>query len=308
VLDLSPARFCRIVVVRVLYHCHQCVDAASGGIRDWNNGRVGSHEHSGAAVEPLDSLAIPPQHDRCCRDGQFCDGRFGSLLPIDETARRVRSAICPGRCRRRVGRYAPHGISHWGWAGKNGSRAPAGHLGRHGRPLRDSGRSAAGTVGQPDMERLRLDNPILIPDILSFLDYRRWKAEVQVLKEFHLDVWPDNIPLLYYSYHIMVGLGTIFIAVMGLSALFLWRRRLYETRPLLWALMLAVPFPYIATTAGWMTAELGRQPWLIHGLMRTIKGAIPKSAYSPINPSSVNNPFPVETCGEGCSCCLSWAK
>src|SRR5262249_31495906 len=48
------------------------------------------HEHSGAAVEPLDSLAIPPQHDRCCRDGQFCDGRFGGLLPIDETARRVR--------------------------------------------------------------------------------------------------------------------------------------------------------------------------------------------------------------------------
>jgi len=131
-------------------------------------------------------------------------------------------------------------------------------------------------IGQPDMERLRLDNPILIPDILSFLTYRRWKAEVQGLKDFPRDVWPDNIPLLYYSYHIMVGLGTIFIAVMGLSALFLWRRRLYETRPLLWALMLAVPFPYIATTAGWMTAELGRQPWLIHGLMRTIKGASPQ--------------------------------
>lgn len=75
-------------------------------------------------------------------------------------------------------------------------------------------------VGQPDMERLRLDNPILIPDILSFLTYRRWKAEVQGLKDFPRDVWPDNIPLLYYSYHIMVGLGTIFIAVMGLSALF----------------------------------------------------------------------------------------
>src|SRR5262249_45232468 len=73
----------------------------------------------------------------------------------------------------------------------------------------------------------------------------------------------------------MVGLGTIFIAVMGLSALFLLRRRLYETRPLLWALMLAVPFPYIATTAGWMTAELGRQPWVIYGLMRTAQGASP---------------------------------
>src|SRR5499433_2904468 len=71
----------------------------------------------------------------------------------------------------------------------------------------------------------------------------------------------------------MVGLGTIFIAVMGLSALFLWRRRLYGNRALLWALMLAVPFPYIATTAGWMTAELGRQPWIVYGLMRTSQGA-----------------------------------
>src|SRR5262249_18310272 len=45
--------------------------------------------------------------------------------------------------------------------------------------------------------------------------------------------------------------------------------------PLLWALMLAFPFPYIATTAGWMTAELGRQPWLVYGLMRTADGASP---------------------------------
>ena len=131
-------------------------------------------------------------------------------------------------------------------------------------------------VGQPDMERLRLDNPILIPDVLSFLTYRRWKAEVQGLNEFPREAWPDNIPLLYYSYHIMVGLGTLFIAVMALSGFFLWRRRLYSNRALLWTLMLSVPFPYIATTAGWMTAELGRQPWLIYGLMRTIHGASPQ--------------------------------
>jgi cytochrome d ubiquinol oxidase subunit I len=73
-----------------------------------------------------------------------------------------------------------------------------------------------------------------------------------------------------------VGLGTLFIAVMALSGFFLWRRRLYSNRALLWILMLSVPFPYIATTAGWMTAELGRQPWLIYGLMRTIEGASPQ--------------------------------
>jgi cytochrome d ubiquinol oxidase subunit I len=131
-------------------------------------------------------------------------------------------------------------------------------------------------VGQPDMDHLRLDNPILIPDVLSFLTYRRWKAEVQGLNKFPREAWPDNIPLLYYSYHIMVGLGTLFIAVMALSGFFLWRRRLYANRALLWTLMLSVPFPYIATTAGWMTAELGRQPWLIYGLMRTIQGASPR--------------------------------
>jgi cytochrome bd ubiquinol oxidase subunit I len=49
----------------------------------------------------------------------------------------------------------------------------------------------------------------------------------------------------------------------------LWRGRLLTTRPILWVLMLAFPFPYIATTAGWWTAELGRQPWIVYGLMRT---------------------------------------
>jgi cytochrome d ubiquinol oxidase subunit I len=130
-------------------------------------------------------------------------------------------------------------------------------------------------VGQPNTDRLQLDNPIEVPDVLSFLTYERWNAEVKGLKDFPRNLWPDNIPLLYYAYHIMVGLGTLMVAVMGLSVLFLWRGRLYSSAPLLWTLMLSIPFPYIATTAGWMTAELGRQPWLIYGLMRTINGASP---------------------------------
>ena len=74
----------------------------------------------------------------------------------------------------------------------------------------------------------------------------------------------------------MVGLGTIMIGMMILSALWLWRGRLYSNRSLLWMLLLSIPLPYIATTAGWMTAELGRQPWLIYGLMRTMDGASPR--------------------------------
>ncbi len=74
-------------------------------------------------------------------------------------------------------------------------------------------------VGQPDTERLQLDNPLLVPSALSFLTYRRWGAEVKGLKDFPRDQWPDNIPLLYYSYHIMVGLGTLLIALMVLCGL-----------------------------------------------------------------------------------------
>jgi cytochrome bd ubiquinol oxidase subunit I len=128
-------------------------------------------------------------------------------------------------------------------------------------------------VGQPDVAQKKLDNPLLVPRALSFLSYQRWMAEVKGLDAFREDQWPDNIPLLYYSYHIMVGLGTIFIAVMAVSAWRLRRGRLFTSRPLLWALMLMLPFPYIANTAGWMTAELGRQPWVIYGLMRTSEGA-----------------------------------
>lgn len=131
-------------------------------------------------------------------------------------------------------------------------------------------------VGQPDMKRLALDNPIEVPNVLSFLTYKRWNAEVKGLNAFPKDIWPDNIPLLYYSYHIMVGLGTIMVAIMALAGFFLWRGQLYSMRPVLWALMLSIPAPYIATTAGWMTAELGRQPWLIYGLMRTVDGVSPR--------------------------------
>jgi cytochrome d ubiquinol oxidase subunit I len=127
-------------------------------------------------------------------------------------------------------------------------------------------------LGQPDVERQKLDNPLVVPNALSVLTYKRWKAEVRGLNSFPRDIWPDNIPLLYFSYHIMVGLGTIFIAIQMLAAFALWRGRLYTSRPLLWILMLSVPFPYIATTAGWTTAELGRQPWLVYGLMRTAQG------------------------------------
>ncbi len=131
-------------------------------------------------------------------------------------------------------------------------------------------------LGQPDLGKQRLDNPLVIPSMLSFLTYRSWTADVKGLDSFPHDQWPDQVVLLYYSYHLMVGLGTIFIAVMGLAAWLLWRGCLYESRWMLWALMLSGPLPFIANTAGWITAELGRQPWVIYGLMLTSTGISPR--------------------------------
>jgi len=127
-------------------------------------------------------------------------------------------------------------------------------------------------MGQPDSAKKQLDNPLTVPKMLSFLTYKHWNAEVKGMDAFSKEDLPDNIALLYFAYHIMVGLGTMFIAVMGLSALLLWRNKLFDAKWMLWIIMLAAPFPYIANTAGWMTAELGRQPWLVHGLLRTSEG------------------------------------
>jgi cytochrome bd ubiquinol oxidase subunit I len=130
-------------------------------------------------------------------------------------------------------------------------------------------------IGQPDIEKRKLDNPLVIPQMLSFLTYRSWEAQIRGLNDFPEDQWPDNIALLYFSYHIMVGLGTMAIAVMALALLQLVRGKLFDTRWLLWILLLMFPFPYIATTAGWITAEVGRQPWLVYGLLRTADGPSP---------------------------------
>ena len=127
-------------------------------------------------------------------------------------------------------------------------------------------------IGQPNVKERRLDNPIAIPGILSFLVNGSFHSNVRGLEEFPEDTWPDNIELLYYAFHLMVTMGMIFVALMTLANVQRIRGRLESNRWLLWPLMLAFPFPYIANTLGWMTAELGRQPWLIYGLFRTSEG------------------------------------
>jgi len=127
-------------------------------------------------------------------------------------------------------------------------------------------------IGQPNMLEQKLDNVIEVPNVLSFLTYERWDAEIKGLNDFPKEDWPTSIPGLYYAYHMMVGLGTIFILIMAIGALLLWQRKLYNRRWYMYILMFAFPFPYIGNLAGWYTSELGRQPWLVYNLLRTSHG------------------------------------
>jgi cytochrome bd ubiquinol oxidase subunit I len=129
-------------------------------------------------------------------------------------------------------------------------------------------------IGMPDTHTHALIDPIFVPDILSFLAYGNFNANVKGLNAYADELEPP-VDLVYYAYHIMVGLGTIFSAIATLAVLYLWRKRLFEAPALLWTLMLAMPFPYIASEAGWVVTEVGRQPWIVYGIMRTSAGVSP---------------------------------
>jgi len=146
---------------------------------------------------------------------------------------------------------------------------PAALAGMEGK-FKTSDRADLALIGQPDVVNKRLDNPLVVPEILSFLAYGSFGSTVKGLDDFPQDEQPDNVELLYFAYHIMVGLGTIFIVLSILGVVKLVRNTLMDCRPVLWIFMFAFPFPYIATTMGWMTAEVGRQPWTVYGLQRTV--------------------------------------
>lgn len=162
------------------------------------------------------------------------------------------------------------------WNAKNVAKyQPASFAAMEGVFKTEPGGTEIVLIGQPNMVAKKLDNKIAVPDVLSFLTYKNWNKPIKGMNQFKKEDLPDNIPALYYAYHIMVGLGTIFIAIMFLAVFFLWRKKLFTLKPLLWIIMLLVPFPYIANLTGWYVAELGRQPYLVYGLLRTSAGISP---------------------------------
>ena len=111
-----------------------------------------------------------------------------------------------------------------------------------------------------------------IPYILSFLGYHDFNAEVKGLRDFPKDERPPVLPT-FLSFRTMVGLGTLFI-LLTLIGWFL-RNRLSENRWFLQIMLYAIPLPYLAIEMGWILAEVGRQPWIVYGLLKTSDAASP---------------------------------
>ncbi|WP_038056146.1 cytochrome ubiquinol oxidase subunit I [Thermodesulfobacterium hydrogeniphilum] len=122
-----------------------------------------------------------------------------------------------------------------------------------------------------------------IPGLVSFLSYNDFSAEIKGLKEWPKEERPPVV-LTFWSFRIMVGLGLLFIL---LSIWAVIKRKNPENYPLLLRLLLInIPLPYIACEAGWIVTDVGRQPWIIYGLLKT------NDAVSPISASQVGISFP----------------
>jgi cytochrome d ubiquinol oxidase subunit I len=118
-----------------------------------------------------------------------------------------------------------------------------------------------------------------IPSGLSLLVTRSLDGKVRGLKEFPREDRP-SVPTLFWSFRFMVAVGSLLLLVMLWAAL-LWRRgRLFSSRSFLWTLLIVHPLGFVATEFGWITTEVGRQPWLVYNLMRTAQGISPIPAGS----------------------------
>ena len=110
-----------------------------------------------------------------------------------------------------------------------------------------------------------------IPGGLSFLVHQDFQAPIKGLNDFPIEDRPSQINAVFQFYHIMVAIGMTLIG-MTLYASFLWsREKLFETKWLMWIFSYSVILPQIANQVGWFTAEMGRQPWVVYGLLRTSK-------------------------------------
>ena len=122
--------------------------------------------------------------------------------------------------------------------------------------------------GIPDAEEEKVHYEIKIPKLLSLFAFGDIDAEVKGLKEFPKDEWPP-LKTTFFSFHIMVVMGFVFILFTGICLLMLYKKKLFESKLMLKLMFFLIPLPFIANELGWVAAEVGRQPWAVYHLLKT---------------------------------------
>ncbi|PHS60128.1 MAG: cytochrome ubiquinol oxidase subunit I [Alcanivorax sp.] len=131
--------------------------------------------------------------------------------------------------------------------------------------------------GWPNEETAEVDYAIKIPGLASLILKHDIDATVTGLDAFPRDEWPP-VPIVFWSFRIMVGIGVLMVLI-GLWSWYLrLRNQLYESRTIHRAALLMGPLGFVAVIAGWIVTEVGRQPWVIYGLLRTSDAASPIDA------------------------------
>jgi cytochrome d ubiquinol oxidase subunit I len=125
--------------------------------------------------------------------------------------------------------------------------------------------------GFPDEHERKVKYGLAIPGMLSFLVHGNLEQPVKGLDQIPRENWPP-VAATFHSFHIMTALGFLFILLTLVGCFFLWRKTLFEKRWLMILFVAAIPLPYVANQLGWVTAEVGRQPWVVYGLLRTSDG------------------------------------
>ena len=126
----------------------------------------------------------------------------------------------------------------------------------------------------PDMDAERNHLEIAVPNVLSFLITHSWNGKIMGLQAFPKEDRP-NATIIFWTFRIMVAIGFLFFFVMVWAAVLWYQRRIFESRSFLRTLILIQPLGWFATLTGWATAEVGRQPWVVYGVMRTADGVSP---------------------------------
>lgn len=113
---------------------------------------------------------------------------------------------------------------------------------------------------------------LAVPGGLSFLVHQDFEAPVTGLNAFPKGDRPGQVNAVFQFYHIMISIGMFLIALTFYASFLWWRGKLFETKWLMWIFSFSVILPQIANQVGWFAAEMGRQPWIVYGHLRTSEG------------------------------------